>query len=160
MKKFIGTKLVLALAMNRADYNTYRGWLLPEDEDGSDEGWLVEYIDGGQANDKRHKGYISWSPSEVFANSYRETEGMTFGLAIEAMKKGSKIARLGWNGADMYVTYVPTRTEENGGEDMFDRPYIHYREFMLLKTAQDDLAAWSPSGSDALAEDWFIVGEE
>ena len=31
------------------------------------------------------------------------------------------------------------------------------RPSMMLKTAQNDVAYWSPSGSDALAEDWFIV---
>ena len=31
------------------------------------------------------------------------TNGMSFGLAIEAAKKGKKIARSGWNGKNQYV---------------------------------------------------------
>jgi hypothetical protein len=31
--------------------------------------------------------------------------GLTFGLAIEAAKKGHKIARKGWNGKGLYVIY-------------------------------------------------------
>lgn len=72
MNKYLGKKLVTAIAMTRAMYNDYRGWQLPEDEQHlKDEmGYLVEYADGGRANDPRHEGYISWSPEDVFSKSY------------------------------------------------------------------------------------------
>lgn len=47
MSLYIGTKLLTALPMNRAAYNSYRAWVLPTDENGADEGFLVEYVDGG-----------------------------------------------------------------------------------------------------------------
>ena len=34
---------------------------------------------------------------------------------------------------------------------------VPYREYLALKTAQNDIATWSPSGSDSLAEDWMVV---
>ncbi len=74
MKRFICHKEVLARPMNRAEYNEYRGWILPEDEDGTDEGYLVEYIDGGQKNHPDHEGYISWSPKDVFHKGYTEIQ--------------------------------------------------------------------------------------
>ncbi|MGO1272304.1 MAG: hypothetical protein ACTMK5_11030, partial [Pseudomonas helleri] len=64
--KFIGTKVVLALAMTRLAYNVYRGWELPADENGDDDGYLVEYTDGGAPNHPDHAGYISWSPKAQF----------------------------------------------------------------------------------------------
>ena len=42
----IGIKAIMAVAMTRQEYNDYRGWQLPADEDGTDEGYLVEYVDG------------------------------------------------------------------------------------------------------------------
>lgn len=72
IKRYVGTKTVDARPMTRAAYNEYRGWALPADEDGDDEGFLVEYVDGGKANDSRHAGYISWSPREVFERAYKE----------------------------------------------------------------------------------------
>lgn len=69
--RYTGTKQVFALPMRRDEYNRYRGWDLPANEEGSDEGYLVEYADGGKGNDSRHAGYISWSPREVFDRSYR-----------------------------------------------------------------------------------------
>ena len=67
---YLGTKVVRAVAMNRATYNDYRGWQLSVDEDGNDNGYLVEYVDGGAANVPGHTGYVSWSPRDVFEKSY------------------------------------------------------------------------------------------
>ncbi len=103
MTRYIGVKEILAKPMTRLEYNEYRGWELPSDEDGSDEGFLVEYIDGGQSNHPDHKGYISWSPKDVFERAYRSIKGLTFGQAVEAVKKGAMISREGWNGKDLFV---------------------------------------------------------
>ena len=32
---------------------------------------------------------------------------MNFGQAIEALKNGKKVARVGWNGKGMFLYYVP-----------------------------------------------------
>jgi len=73
MKTYIGTKVINAMPMTRIAYNELRGWLLPSNENGDDEGYLVEYTDGGTPNHASFSGYISWSPKEVFENTYRET---------------------------------------------------------------------------------------
>lgn len=67
---YVGTKVIHAVAMTRQAYNDYRGWPLPTDENGEDNGYLVEYADGGQPNVPGHTGYISWSPAEVFEKAY------------------------------------------------------------------------------------------
>ena len=83
MKKYIGKKEINAVHMNRLEYNNLRGWKLPEDENGTDEGYLVEYIDGGKANHPDYKGYISWSPKDVFERAYRICESPLDRLHIE-----------------------------------------------------------------------------
>lgn len=70
MKTYIGTKIIDAVPMTRYEYNCYRGWELPANENGADEGYLVEYHDGGKGNDSRHAGYISWSPKAQFDGAY------------------------------------------------------------------------------------------
>lgn len=72
--QYTGTKTVEAKPMTRLAYNDYRNWLMPLNENGSDEGYLVEYLDGGKGNDSRHYGYISWSPKDVFERSYKAVE--------------------------------------------------------------------------------------
>lgn len=156
----IGIKLVLATTMNRAEYNTYRGWDLPADENGSDRGYLVEYLDGGESNHSEHKGYISWSPEAVFDSANKPSGQMTFGMAIEAAKHGYKVARSGWNGAGMFAYIVPANSypaQTEAIKGTFPDDMVPYREYWALKTAQDDVATWAPSGSDSLASDWGIV---
>jgi len=70
MKTYIGTKAVHAEPMTREAYNVLRSWELPADENGEDEGYLVEYADGGARNVQGYAGYISWSPKDVFEKSY------------------------------------------------------------------------------------------
>lgn len=71
-KTYEGTKRVHARPMNRGEYNAYRGWEVPADENPADDGYLVEYLDGGKSNHPNHAGYISWSPKDVFERSYKE----------------------------------------------------------------------------------------
>lgn len=71
---YIGTKLVNAIPMSRLSYNALRGWTLPADENGEDEGYLVEYTD--KFHNPPHvpgfQGYVSWSPKDVFENAYKK----------------------------------------------------------------------------------------
>ncbi len=88
MKDYIGVKVVAAEPMSRGEYNAYRGWKIPSDENPEDEGYHIRYPDG----------YESWCPKKQFYEAYRRCDNMTFGIAIEALKKGKKVARAGWNG--------------------------------------------------------------
>ncbi len=94
-KLYRSHKLVLATPMNRIDYNIYRGWELPSNENGSDEGYLVECVEG-ESNHPEHKGYISWSPKAQFDNGYtEEREDLEGRLIKESEDLEDKIIRLG-----------------------------------------------------------------
>ena len=67
---YLGTKVIHAVAMTRAEYNAYRGWPLPSDEDGDDNGYLIENADDDRPNVTDHVGYVSWLPRDVFEKSY------------------------------------------------------------------------------------------
>ena len=157
----IGTKLIRAEPMTRAQYNTFRGWPLPPDECGEDNGYLVEYLDGGKANVPTHKGYVSWSPQDVFDAAYRPVTGLPFGTAMEALKLGQRVARAGWNGKGMFVYLVPANSypAQTGAAKAFwgVNGIVPYNAYMVLKGVDDTVSTWAPSGSDSLAEDWLIV---
>ena len=74
MKKYVGTKKLKAIPMNKEEYCQYRQWEVPLNENPKEEGYLVEYLDGGKPNDERHLGYISWSPKDVFEKTYKLIE--------------------------------------------------------------------------------------
>jgi hypothetical protein len=89
-----------------------------------------------------------------------ENKELNFGQAIEAAKKGERVARTGWNGSDMFAYIVPESDCEmyDIEKDFFkEKEVFMVRKHWRLKTAQKDIATWSPSGSDSLAEDWIIL---
>ena len=145
--------------MNRADYNTLRGWELPANENGEDSGYLVEYTDGGTPNHTNYPGYISWSPQAQFEGAYRQTDGLTFGLAIALLKRGERVARAGWNGKGMWL-HLKRYVE--GAEHLVqllppDVLKIQALPWIGMKTADNYFVPWLASQTDILAEDWQLV---
>lgn len=62
MNKYIGFKMIEAEPMNLGDYNKFKGWTIPANENPEKEGYKVKYSDD----------YISWSPKEIFEKAYME----------------------------------------------------------------------------------------
>jgi hypothetical protein len=155
MKEFIGTKIINAKPMSLLEYNRFRGWELPKSEDGTDSGFLVEYIDGGDANTTKYKNYVSWSPSKVFENSYKSSGKLSFGDALVYLKRGHKVARKGWNGKGIFIELQnPTETSK------MTSPYI-FIDTTGLQTdnnlAPKSLVPWLASQTDMLSEDWVVI---
>lgn len=89
----------------------------------------------------------------------------TFGWAIEQMKSGAHVQRVGWNGKGMYLWILPAATvkaewcrepqlkslcEQNGGE-------IECLGSIRMFTADKKvLTGWLASQTDILAADWQI----
>jgi hypothetical protein len=147
--------------MNRAAYNEFRGWTLPADENCEDEGYLVEYLDGSKPNVPTHAGYVSWSPKAQFDAAYRPCNAMTFGLAVEALKRGERVARVGWNGKGMFVFLVPGSTFIVNRAPLLGiypaGTEINYKPHIDIKGVDGGISTWVPSIGDVLAEDWEIV---
>ena len=171
MQRYLGTNLVNMIPMARDEYDYFRGWPLPADENEVDEGYLVEYIDVGQANTKEYAGYVSWLPKDVAERNYRPVNGLTFGLAIEAAKLGKKITRRGWNGKGMWVVLMPALNLpqfscQERGPRVNDRTARHIGPdtpldsqpcFAMLTARGQWQPGWLASQADMLAEDWEVV---
>lgn len=89
---------------------------------------------------------------------------MNFGQALEALKAGKKVSRIGWNGKGMFLFYNPSSevkiTEGRPlaanfpiGTECKMLPYI------MMKTADPGLnfVPWLASQTDILGEDWGVV---
>ena len=160
MKQYIGTKMIQAEPAYRYWLDSGEKVIVAHDEDkpnkvkdatACDDGYKVRYPDG----------YVSWSPKGVFEEAYRPTEGMSFGLAIEAAKRGERIARKGWNGKGMYVFLaddVEFNTDADISEFYGSADGVYVAPMLVLRTAQGNLQpGWLATQSDMLAEDWHIV---
>ena len=89
-----------------------------------------------------------------FDEANRPCDAMTFGLAIEAAKKGLKIARKGWNGKGMFVFHCCS----TGWTILFGNTTDYKNQpTLMMKTAQDMYVPWLASQTDMLAEDWEVV---
>lgn len=91
---------------------------------------------------------------------------MDFGKAIENLKEGKKVARLGWNGLNMFLWLKPATTiksewckdpilksvvDANGGQ-------MEAVSTICMKTANNKIVTgWLASQTDMLADDWVIV---
>jgi hypothetical protein len=161
MDRFIGNKEILAVPMTRAAYNELRGWNVPKDENPADEGYLVEYIDGGPPNVEGYAGYVSWSPKSVFEKAYRRVDCLPFSLALEAVMRGKLARRRGWNGKGMYIYLVDgsrfTVNRAPLNRIMPEGTTVNYRPHLDMRTAQGDNVPWVASQSDLLSCDWEVL---
>ena len=149
MQKYIGTKIIEAVPAIRKGGKVYEeGWPIPKSMDPTEEGYKVRYPDG----------YESWSPKDVFEEAYRPTDCMSFGLAIEAMKKGKKVARRGWNGKNQHIE-LATRINYMTAEGVFvnvEHEAIGNKAIAFCGTSGVQMG-WLASQADMLADDWEVV---
>ena len=59
----------LATPMKRGEYNKFRGWDIPSNENSDDDGFLMQRLDQ-PSNVEGMKGYVSWLPEKVFNDTY------------------------------------------------------------------------------------------
>ncbi len=161
MKKHIRCHMVEAkpCTLGEWEQETGRTWNEP-DRSRSEEGYKCDYPDG----------YSGWCPKAAFEKVSRPIDNMTFGMAIEAMKQGKKVARAGWNGKGMYLWLKPATTikaewckdemlkglvEANGGEILGLGTICMYTHDSTGRKAI--LTGWLASQSDMLYDDWVIV---
>ena len=175
-KTYEGTKRVHACPMTRGEYNAYRGWEVPADENPADDGYLVEYLDGGKSNHPDHAGYISWSPKDVFERAYSEVgQGLSFGDALKALKAGRRVARTGWNGKGMWLSLscapggdAAAGRREIAAENLWSSNNSEYARqnggsavvlpcITMKTTTGEILMGWLASQTDMLAEDWEVL---
>ena len=155
MKQYIGSKIVKAWPCYRIPVIGGRYEYCKLDEvvptcitGQPEDGYRVQYEDG----------YLSWSPKAVFEKAYRETPGLSFGLAIEAAKMGKKIARAGWNGKNQYVELAYCISYKNNAAEIVNVNHcnIGNKAFAFVGTSGVQMG-WLASQADMLADDWQIV---
>lgn len=155
MKQYIGSKIVKAWPCFRIPVIGGRYEYCKLDEvvptcitGQPEDGYRVQYEDG----------YLSWSPKAVFEKAYRETTGLSFGLAIEAAKMGKKIARAGWNGKNQYVELAYCISYKNNAAEVVNVNHsnIGNKAFAFVGTSGVQMG-WLASQADMLADDWQIV---
>lgn len=80
-------------------------------------------------------------------------EQINFGQALEELKAGKRVGRLGWNGKGMWL-----QMQRPDANSKMTLPYI-YIEYPVGHVAYPDgcRVPWLASQTDLLAEDWILV---
>ena len=160
MKKFIGTKVIMAEPMTMTEAQKVLAREIKPATDEED-GYLVEYKDG----------YKSWSPKSVFEEAYHEVGLFNFGDAIVLLKTGIAVRRKGWNGKGLFIVkQVPShiggdiipnmQSLPQSAKDILmsrEDPHIDYTNQMLIINPDGRADSWVPSSSDVFAEDWEVI---
>ena len=78
--------------------------------------------------------------------------GMDFGGALELLKEGKKLSRIGWNGKGLWLELQ--RPDEHSKMTL---PYIYINYPTDAQNTPGARVPWLASQTDMLAEDWEIV---
>lgn len=108
-----------------------------------------------------HK-YPVFEEKEEFEKHFFPAENINFSIALDALKRGGRIARRGWNGQGMYVFLaedVEFHTEADISEFENAEDGVYTSEILVLRTAQGTFQpGWLATQSDILADDWYVLG--
>lgn len=140
MKTYIGTLIIRAVPMTRWSVEELLNRNIGGQAEG--DGYFVQYEDG----------YGTWRPKDVFDRTYRRVDLLTFGLAIEALRKGSRVARSGWNEAGIWLDLQVSDEDSD-----MALPCIFLNHSGITRDTSKARALWDAPHSDILAEDWHIV---
>ena len=91
-------------------------------------------------------------------------DSLTFGLAVEALKQGNKVARGGWNGKGMFVVYqkgypqgINCNKQTAIAWGMSEGDLFKCEPYLQIKMVNGSHAMWVPSINDVLADDWAVI---
>ena len=195
MDKYIGVKIIHAEKAIRKGGKVYaHGEAVPRTMDPVEEGYAVTYEDGytswspkdvfekaykevGVVADEKEERVILVNPSTgnwhvVGSVATMEapkrtnaSEFFPFGTAIEELKVGKKVARVGWNGKGMWLVLVEPRSKDgelvsktwNFIYEVAKADLADLLPWIGMKTADEKFVPWLASQTDMLAEDWQIV---
>lgn len=160
MKQYIGTKIIEVVPALRYSDGT-KTMVVEMGRDKTAE--EADFISRAEMCDMGYRvrypdGYESWSPQDVFEEAYLPTDGMNFGLAIEAARKGNRIARKGWNGKGQYVQLASgiSYKTSDGNTVNVEHEAIGNQALAFVGTSGVQMG-WLASQADMLADDWEIV---
>lgn len=138
MKSFLCIKVAKGKPMTRAEYHVLRGLLAPLTDAGQDAGYLVE------RTVNQNETETVWLPLEQFNAIYSTPKDLTFGGAIEAMKRGAKVTRCEWDG----------RAKKTILRQM---KYPCGEVFIGVDGSDSWLPMWHPTNPDMMAHDWRLA---
>ena len=84
--------------------------------------------------------------------------------AIDILKTGKAVSRAGWNGDGMFLVYCPSSKIKVDRLPLLgvysQGTELEFKEYIIMHTADGKVVPWSPSVSDILSNDYFVVNNK
>ena len=164
LSKFIGVDIAVSYYNPESptlEVETPKGYMTAQVGD-----WII----------KGKTGWFTITKSEIFEATFspaipqnNKPVSLTFGNALEALKRGHRVARQGWNGKGMFLFLLPASDglptkiihdpalraviESELGGDTFDA----LGSIRMFTADKKILTGWLASQTDMLSDDWMIV---
>ncbi len=129
---------------------------------------IIMYTKDNQRLDIRETQRVEYTLMNILSEEWIPADGnncpilggelkMSFGVAIELLKKGVKVAREGWNGKKQYIQ-LATDISYTFEDEVIncDHEAIGNKAIAFVGTSGVQMG-WLASQADMLAEDWVIV---
>lgn len=143
--------------------------------------WISDETAAAKVFEVGKEYYLDFTP----ADSENEQGLISFGQAINALKQGKRVARIGWNGKGMFIFmrpadelniemvvdkvkslpqsvkdyYAQDITGESGERiPVSENDTVKFTAYLCMKAADGTIVnGWLASQTDMLAEDWIII---
>ena len=136
---------------------------------------IIMYTKDNQRLDIRETQRVEYTLQNILSEEWIPADGnncpilggeqkMSFGVALELLKKGVKVAREGWNGKGLFVVYqkaypqgIPCNKQTAEAWGLKEGDLFKCEPYLQINTVDGSHAMWVPSIRDCLANDWVIV---
>jgi hypothetical protein len=96
-----------------------------------------------------------------------EADCADFGDALTFLRRGSRVARKGWNGKGMWLALqkgypdgVPINKNTAEATGLAEGTVCRFLPYIMMKTVDGSFVPWLASQTDILATDWTEVKAE
>ena len=86
---------------------------------------------------------------------------MNFGEALEKLKAGGRVARVGWNGKGMWLARqagypegVPINSNTATATGLPEGTVCKFLPYIMMRTVDGSFVPWLASQTDLLCDDW------
>lgn len=134
---------------------------------------IMMHCADGITREIRHTENLDYTMSFILRSDWQivgavdasdEHVTFSFGVALERLKAGQKVCRIGWNGKGMFVVYqkaypegIPCNKQTAEAWGLQEGDLFICNPYLQIKQVNGSHSMWVPSIGDVLAEDWMVV---
>lgn len=142
-----------ALPMTRGEYNAFRGWTMPPDEQPDEPGYLRSLDED--------PSYSTWTPKHIFDRYYKRLlDGVPYGVAMDLLlsRKATEIHHTSWGEGEFVILVDSSKIQSAMGYGFGE--YMGEPSFLgsLCKhtNKKELILGWTPTYTEMTQGAWIV----